>query len=59
MMIDARFSESASRGGKQEAGWNLYLAVFVSLNQPSRVDLFDVEVNTIGVVYDIGKDLTF
>ena len=40
---------------RREAGWDFYLAVFVSLNQPS---LFDVEVNTIEVAYDICKDLT-
>ena len=40
---------------RREAGWNFYLAVFVSLNQPS---LLDVEVNTIEIVYDICKDLT-
>ena len=39
----------------REAGWNFYLAIFVSLNQPS---LFDVEVNTTEVAYDICKDLT-
>lgn len=40
---------------RREAGWNFYLAVFVSLNQPS---LLDVEVNNIEVACDICKDLT-